>query len=337
MANPVIENDKDGSRFEQLPGDTILRAALRSGIGMSYECNSGGCGGCKFELLSGEVESLWPDAPGLGERDKLRGRRLACQCRAIGDVSIKAATAQEYIPLILPKRNKAVFSGAVDITHDMRSFCFRSDGPAEFLAGQFAMLDLPGVAASRAYSMANLPNNDGVWEFHIRRVPQGKATGLLFDSPPPGLEIGIDGPYGLGYLRPASPRDLVCVAGGSGLAPMISIVRGASAAGLLEKRRLYFFYGAREPRDVCGSSMLTALPGFSERIVYCSVVSSPGVARWAGATGYVHEEIAKKLPNALTSYEFYFAGPPPMTRALQEMLMVEHKVPFDQIHFDRFF
>ncbi|WP_078119345.1 FAD-binding oxidoreductase [Thiosocius teredinicola] len=337
VTNPVIENDKDGSRFEQIPGDTILRAALRSGVGMSYECNSGGCGGCKFELLSGEVESLWPDAPGLGERDKKRGRRLACQCRAIGDVSIKAATAPEYIPPILPRRNKAVLTETAAITHDIRSFRFQSDSPAEFLAGQFAMLDLPGVHAARAYSMANLPNSAGIWEFHIRRVPHGKATSLLFDSLPLGLEIGIDGPYGMGYLRPESPRDLVCVAGGSGLAPMISIARGASAAGLFESQRLFFFYGAREPRDVCGDTMLTALPGFSDRIVYCPVVSSPDAAHWTGATGYVHEEVAKNLPNELSSYEFYFAGPAAMTQALQELLMVEHKVPFDQIHFDRFF
>ncbi|MBP8267532.1 MAG: 2Fe-2S iron-sulfur cluster binding domain-containing protein, partial [Zoogloea sp.] len=74
MSNPIILNEKDGSTFEQHEGDTLLRAALRAGIGLSYECNSGGCGGCKFELLQGEVETLWADAPGLSERDRRRGR-----------------------------------------------------------------------------------------------------------------------------------------------------------------------------------------------------------------------------------------------------------------------
>ena len=79
MSNPIILNEKDGSTFEQQEGDTLLRAALRAGVGLSYECNSGGCGGCKFELLEGEVETLWADAPGLNERDRRRGRHLACQ------------------------------------------------------------------------------------------------------------------------------------------------------------------------------------------------------------------------------------------------------------------
>ena len=337
MTHSIITNERDGAHFEQRPEDTILRAALRAGIGLSYECNSGGCGGCSFELLQGEVEHLWPDAPGLSERDRRRGKHLACQCRALGDVSIKAATAPEYVPPIPPARRRAVLTGVTEITHDLMEFRFRADGPASFLPGQFAMLDLPGVAASRAYSMSNTPNETGEWHFQIRRVPGGHGTAVLFEALRPGMAVGLDGPYGVAWLRPESPRDLVCVAGGSGLAPMISIARGAAQAGLLETRRLFFFYGARAPHDVCGEAMLAALPGFGERIRYFPVVSSPGGSAWTGATGFVHAWLPQELPGALADYEFYFAGPPPMTQALQEMLMVDHKVPFGQVHFDRFF
>lgn len=337
MHQAVITNQRDGTRFEQTPGDTLLRAALRAGVGLSYECNSGGCGGCKFELLAGDIETLWADAPGLGERDRRRGRHLACQCRAVGDVTIKAASGAEYVPVVRPRRRRAVLTGSTDITHDLREFRFRSEGPADFLPGQFAMLDLPGLASSRAYSLANTPNEEGEWHFQIRRVAQGQGTATLFDTLQPGAAIGLDGPYGVAYLRPEPARDIVCVAGGSGLAPMISIARGAAEAGMLASRRLYFFYGAREPRDVCGEPMLAELAGFGERIVYCPVVSVPGEEGWTGATGFVHGHLAGALPAPLASYEFYFAGPPPMTQALQEMLMVSHRVPFEQIHFDRFF
>ena len=337
MSLPVIVNQRDGTRFEQAPGDTVLRAALRAGVGLSYECNAGGCGSCKFELLQGEVETLWADAPGLGERDRRRGRHLACQCRALGDVTIKAATGAEYVPPHPPRRRRAVLTGITDITHDLREFRFSTDEPADFLPGQFAMLDLPGLATSRAYSLSNIPNPAGEWHFQIRRVAQGRGTAVLFEQLQPGMEIGLDGPYGVAYLRSDSPRDLVCVAGGSGLAPMISIARGAAQAGMLETRRLHFLYGAREPRDVCGASMLAELEGFGERIDYCPVVSAPGAEGWSGATGFVHDHLARTLPAPLAGYEFYFAGPPPMTQALQEMLMVEHRVPFEQIHFDRFF
>ena len=338
MTKPTIRNEKDGSVCTQEDGDTILRAALRAGLGLSYECNSGGCGGCKFELLEGEVETLWADAPGLSERDRKRGRHLACQCRARGPVSIKATTADEYRPKILPKRQRARLIGTRDITHDIREFRFRSEDDAVFLPGQFAMLDLPGLASSRAYSLSNTANEKREWHFQIRRVQHGQGTHVIFDNLAEGDEIGLDGPYGVAYLRTDSPRDIVCVAGGSGLAPMISLARGAAEAGLLADRKLYFFYGARTPRDVCGEEMLRVLAGFGDRIVYVPVVSLPGDnGDWHGETGFVHDAVARALPAELASYEFYFAGPPPMTQALQELLMVGHKVPFEQIHFDRFF
>lgn len=337
MSDATIYNEKDGSTCAQAEGDTILRAALRAGLGYSYECNSGGCGGCKFELVSGEIETLWDSAPGLSERDRKRGRHLACQCRARGPVTIKAASAVEYRPPILPRRQAARLLAIEDVTHDIREFRFAADEHADFLPGQFAMLDLPGVASSRAYSMANTGNGQREWHFQIRRVLHGQGTHVLFEKLAVGDEIGLDGPYGVAYLRPDAPRDIVCVAGGSGLAPMVSITRGAVEAGLLVDRKIHFFYGARTPRDVCGEAMLRDLAGFGTQIVYVPVVSLPGDDAWGGETGYVHDAVARALPAELANYEFYFAGPPPMTQALQELLMVGHQVPFEQIHFDRFF
>jgi toluene monooxygenase electron transfer component len=338
MIKATIRNEKDGSTCEQQDGDTILRAALRAGLGLSYECNSGGCGACKFELMEGEIETLWADAPGLTERDRKRGRHLACQCKAVGPVAIKAATAPEYQPKIRPKRQRARLVGRLDITHDIREFRFIAENDADFLPGQFAMLDLPGVASSRAYSMANTANGRREWHFQIRRVLHGQGTHVLFEKLADGDEIGLDGPYGVAYLRTDSPRDIVCVAGGSGLAPMVSIARGAVESGLLADRKLYFFYGARTPRDVCGEEMLRDLDGFGDRIIYVPVVSLPGDdGEWSGQTGFVHDAVAHALPTGLANHEFYFAGPPPMTQALQELLMVGHRVPFEQIHFDRFF
>ena len=229
--------------------------------------------------------------------------------------------------------------------------CQTPDGlceAAEIAAYESATADCIQVGAQRGGvllyrtgpSTAGLPlavTVDDAGQLTVRRVAGGQGSAVLFDVLAPGAEVGLDGPYGVAYLRPDAPRDLVCVAGGSGLAPMISIARGAVEAGMLANRRLHFFYGAREPRDVCGEPMLAALAGFGERIDYCPVVSSPGVEGWAGATGFVHTRLPQALSAPLADYEFYFAGPPPMTQALQEMLMVEHRVPFEQIHFDRFF
>lgn len=337
MQASLIVNEKDQTHFEQATEDTILRAALRAGVGLAYECNSGGCGACKFELLQGQVETLWPEAPGLSERDRKRGRHLACQCRAQGEIRIKATSAKEYLPPIVPQRHSATLTRITDITHDIREFCFTTEAAAEFLPGQYAMLDLPEVGTPRAYSMSNIANPAQEWQFQIRRVVGGKATEVLFDQLKVGDRIGLDGPYGVAYLRPEAPRDIVCVAGGSGLAPMLSIARGAAAIGLLQERRLHFFYGARTARDVCGEVELQALTMFGERMSYQAVVSDTSTQAWQGACGFVHTHIPQVLEQALNAYEFYFAGPPLMTQALQEMLMVDYRVPFEQIHFDRFF
>jgi len=340
MTSKKIMTEPEQCAFEQLGSDSILRAALRAGIGFPYECNSGGCGSCKFELLDGEVENLWPQAPGLTERDLRKGKLLACQCVATTDLRIKVRSSPDCVPPIRPQRLRARFTGMQAITHDISEFRFASEESADFLPGQYAMLAIPGVATPRAYSMSNLDNTEGEWHFQIRRVAKGLATQQLFDHLQVGDAIEIDGPYGMAFLRTEVPRDIVCVAGGSGLAPMVSIARGAALAGLLETRQLHFFYGGRTPQDIAGESLLRELPGFGERIHFHPVVSLPGDvagATWSGETGFVHELVQRTFGEAMPEYEFYFAGPPPMTQGLQEMLMLTYKVPFGQIHFDRFF
>lgn len=340
MTQNRITTEPEQVEFDHLGKDTVLRAALRAGLGFPYECNSGGCGSCKFELIEGEVENLWPQAPGLTERDIRRGKLLACQCVAMTDLRIKVRTTPECVPPIRPKRQRARLIGMHAITHDISEFRFVSEGGTDFLAGQYAMLAIPGVSTPRAYSMSNLGNTHGEWQFQIRRVANGVATDILFQHLQVGESIEIDGPYGLAFLRTEVPRDIVCVAGGSGLAPMVSIARVAAQSGMLGTRQLHFFYGGRTPRDICGESFLRILPGFDDRIHFHPVVSMPGDdagATWSGEVGFVHDLVRRTFGDAMQGYEFYFAGPPPMTQTLQEMLMVDYRVPFEQIHFDRFF
>lgn len=333
----------DDTTFRCEEGDTVLSAALRSGTGFPYECNSGGCGSCQFELLEGEVKESWPDAPGLSPRARERGRRLACQCVPVSDCSIKVSLRGQVAPKIVPKRQVLAFAGARQLTRDMSEFSFKGPKPAEFLPGQFAMLDLPGVEGLRAYSMSNLANDEGLWNFVIKRVPDGKGTSALFDSLEPGSEVGLDGPYGNSYLRTDNGRDIVCIAGGSGLSPVLSILRGAVQAPELADRRLFLFYGGRGPQDLCVSEIFQADPLLHERVVLHTAVSddnAPGADGWKGKRGFVHElvkDVLDELRESMPAFDYYFCGPPPMTDAVQRMLMLDHKVPAKQLHFDRFF
>ena len=210
-------------QFACAADDTLMRAALRAGIGMPYECNVGSCGTCKVELVSGDIVSNWPQAPALGERDRSRGRVLGCQSRPTADCLIKARTAAQYRSRCRPQKFSATLRQWHDLTHDMREFRFQLTQPVDFLPGQYALLDLPGVDGPRAYSMSNIPRGDDGWHFQIKRVPGGAGTAALFDRVRVGDSLMLDGPYGLAYLRSDSPRDIACVAGGSGLAPMLSM------------------------------------------------------------------------------------------------------------------
>jgi toluene monooxygenase electron transfer component len=325
-----------GISWDCADGDTIMRAAIRCGLGFPYECNVGSCGNCRFDLVGGEVTHLRADPPGLDERDRQRGRRLGCQARPSTDCIVKVRLMPRYVSRFRPVRQQATLIGTEELTHDMREFRFRLDVPSRFLPGQYALLSVPGVDGSRAYSMCNTREEE--WHFQIKRVPGGAATGSLFDDIGVGARIGIDGPYGMAYLREDAPRDIICLAGGSGLSPMISIARAAAHSPALRERRLDFVYGGRTPRDICGRSILEGLPGFGARIRYHPAISDGGNGGdgWNGHRGFVHDAADELLGDRLAASELYFAGPPAMADAVQKML-IGRGVPQDQVHFDQFY
>ncbi len=318
-------------------GDVLLRAAQRAGLAFPYECNVGSCGNCKFELLEGQVAMQWEQAPGWTDKDRQRRRFLGCQARPLGDCTIKLRPNARYAPRHRPERFGAVLAARRAITHDIEEFRFLLDRPQRFEPGQYALLYLPGVEGPRAYSMSNVVDDGTVWEFQARRMPGGRGSQALFEQVLPGRRLEIDGPYGMAWLRRDAPRDILCLAGGSGLAPMISIARGASAEPALAQRQVHFLYGGRTPADICGEDMLRRLPGWGTRIRYEAAVSMPPVdGAWSGAVGYLHEIARERFGERLAHMEIYFAGPPAMAAAMQQMLLTA-KVPFDQVHFDQFY
>ncbi|WP_436785596.1 FAD-binding oxidoreductase [Stutzerimonas frequens] len=332
-------HDSDLSFEQREEQDCILRAGLAAGLGLSYECNSGGCGSCKFELIEGEIEELWPEAPGLTARDIKKGRKLACQCRAKSDhLVIAMRTDDAFRPAFPTVRFAATLERRRALTHDITEFSFRGPAPARFLPGQYAMLRLDGAIAPRAYSMSNLANDEGLWEFWIRRKPGGRVSERLFETLQPGAQLTLEGPYGLAHLQTAVPRDVLCIAGGSGISPMLSIARGVLAEPAMAERRVHFFFGGRTPAEICGLAELQALPGFAERVSFHAAISEPGQGgEWGGAVGYIHEVVAKALGGTLRDFECYLAGPPPMVQATTQMLLRDEGVPAEQVHFDRFF
>lgn len=319
--------------FECGEDDVILRAGLRQGLGLPYECNAGGCGTCKIEILEGEIENLWADAPGLSDRDKRKGRVLACQCRPLSDCKIKVRLDEQCQPKVTPSRQEMRFIKAHAVTHDILEIHLQSEKPADFIPGQYALL-LVNDTLQRAYSMANLPNAEGIWVFQIRRVPAGQMTNLLFDvDQRESAKISIDGPYGLAHLQ-EQPRPIVCVAGGSGLAPMLAIARGVAVNPHLQNHKVWFFHGGREQRDLLSEDVLREWTDLGERLTYVPATSSEYIE--GIRQGFIHEVIQDILGEQLNEHEIYCAGPPPMVQSIEKMAH-SSGIPLQQVHFDRFF
>lgn len=322
-------------------GDNLLRSALRQGLGFPYECTSGGCGSCQFELVKGEVACTWDGAPGLTPDARRAGRHLACQSRILSDCEIKVRLKPQYVVPVQPSARTVRYVGRRPLTADMAEYTFKESGAALFLPGQYALLSLPGVTGDRAYSMSNLPNSDGVWSFIIKRVPNGQGSGCVECTLQVGDELTLDGPYGIAHLRPEIRRDIICVGGGSGLSPMKSILSAAVREPRLSNRNLWLFYGGRTPSDICIDRMLEEDPSVKSRVKVVTAISSADkTSGWMGKTGFIHAVLDEVLGTqeglSAADCEYYFCGPPPMTDAVQKMLMIGRKVPSQQLHFDRF-
>lgn len=336
--NPLRIRFHDSEQsFSCEPGDGLLRAALRCGVGLPYECGSGGCGTCRFQLIEGEIEESWPDAPGLPQRQRDRGFRLACQSRPLTDCMIRVRAPLRHATTPPPRRRTARLVGRTDLTADMAEFTFCTGDSADFVPGQFALLSLPDVTGDRAYSMSNLPNPEGMWRFVIKRMADGIGSAALFDRIDGDDTITLDGPYGIAYLRDDSPRNIVGIAGGSGLSPVLSILSAAARSGR-PTRRLNLFYGGRRPDDLCAPSMIERDPEMRGRVECVTAISDAAFGGdWNGERGFIHDVVRRRLGGQgdPADNDYYFCGPPAMTEAVQRMLL-ELKVPTNQTFYDRF-
>jgi toluene monooxygenase electron transfer component len=221
--------------FDCFPGDTVLRAAQRAGLGFPYECNVGSCGNCRFELVEGELATAWPQAPAWTDKDRQRRRHLGCQSTPNSNCTIKLRLADAYAPVHRPIRSPAVLTGVRVVTHDISEFAFELETPMCFEPGQYALVQMPGVEGVRAWSMSNAPEAGQParqLEFQVRRVPQGAGSEVLFDMAL-GTLVEIDGPYGMAWLRRDAPRGHGRAHRGARLAAARVLVHGDAVDALL--------------------------------------------------------------------------------------------------------
>lgn len=293
----------------QCSGRTILDAALVAGVPFPHSCRTGQCGNCKCRLLSGDVHQSLEGADALTPEEQAEGLILACRSVPRSDVEVAwVSDAGTAFPI---RKIKAHVVGLERATHDITRLRLAPKGaPLAFEAGQYARLRFARRVPVRPYSMANHPD-DPLLEFHIRHVPGGAASGYVAEALTVGDTVTVEGPFGSSHLRSSHTGPVIAVAGGTGLAPTLSIVRTVLRQD--PGRQVALYVGVRDERDVYEEILLKRLAAEYPCFRYTVVLSSPS-GPTARRTGLVHEVLASDRTD-MTGHKLYVCGPPPMVMA----------------------
>ena len=313
------------------PGQTVLDAALAAGVPYPFGCQSGNCGACKSMLISGKVELATYSEFALTDEEKSQGLVLACRSMADNDIEI-AWIEGEDIALHAQRRLDCRVVALDRLTHDITgvTLAIEAGGPFAFTAGQFARVTFPGQK-TRDYSMANRPDESNL-TFHIRHMSGGAVSAYVANELKVGTPVKVEGPNGIAHLKEAHAGPILAIAGGSGLAPIASIVETA----LAKDRRgpVHVYFGARDERDIYLEARFKALAAKHLNLTYQIILSQPSGPA-ARRTGFLHEAVAKDF-QALDGAKAYVAGPPVMVDAMTPVL-VERKMRREDIHADAFY
>jgi propane monooxygenase reductase subunit len=319
-----------GIEIEVDEDETILNAAFRQGIMLMHGCKEGQCSACKSFLLEGEVDLDRYSTFALPDFEEAEGWTLLCRAHAYSDLEIELINYDEEIlhggtP---PRTVKTRVEAVEELTHDIRRLHLKvlDDEPFEFKPGQYVDIQIPGHEEHhRSFSMAN--TNAGELEFMIKLYPGGRFSGLLSeDAIKPGDELNVTGPYGVFTLRTSSPRRLLFIGGGAGMAPILSLLRSLAETG--NEREATYYYGARTETDLFHLDVLNALPA-----TFVPALSDESNG-WAGETGLI-TDVVERLEGDVSEVDAYVCGPPPMVEAA--IALLESKgVPEAHIYFDKF-
>ena len=314
----------------------LLDAALEAGLDWPHDCRVGSCGECRCKLLSGKIKPLTDFSYTLSPEDIQQGTILACQSILKSDVSVAVELGSADINV---QQVDARIQSVQQLTHDILEIevALPERTFAGAVAGQYFEVMFAGLPEPRSYSLARCPDAQGssLLTFVIRHIPGGAFTDWLFESDRSGANLSVKGPFGQFYLREARQR-MICIAGGSGLAPIIALVEAGIAASREEECVVLF--GARAQRDLYYLDRLSELgEQWRGRFELVPVLSDePPDSDWQGARGLVTDYVTQAFEQAGAAFDHaYLCGPPPMVDASIDVLK-RLGVSEAAIYFDKF-
>jgi NAD(P)H-flavin reductase/ferredoxin len=341
MANPKtaletyeVTLEPSGKTMIVKEGQTLLDAAIRNGIQVAYGCRHGSCSACKCQVLDGEYEIMDRVSEySLMSFEREEGITLMCSTLVESDLVIEVEEEESEFPFFAVHDFEAEVVENKRVTHDIHTIKLKLTDPEqiEYASGQFFEFDIPGMDETRAYSLANQYDGGNTLEFHVKRIPDGKGSNYMCDLQTGDVVTG-SGPYGKMQLRDRN-KDLIFVAGGSGMAPIKSLLEQLFSEPF--ENEAWFFYGARTTNDLYLTEEWEELAKQHSNFHFVPALSNQDPAEdWDGETGFIADVIGRKL-NDMKNMDAYLCGPPIMIETTCDALY-KGGIKGNNISFDEF-
>jgi len=339
----ITVHSKTGqSAFHCGEHETILHAGLRQGLTLPYECATGTCGTCRARVMSGEVDMRWKEAPGGARLKPEKGDILMCQTRARTDCLLRVPS-DIVVTEKCPAPRRGTIRNIRQLTKDVVEFEVHLSAPMSFEAGQFVVLETENLRGGRAYSMVNYVAETERIALLIKRKPGGGFSDWLSEARE-GADLAVFGPLGRAVFRPHEGRRVLCIAGGSGIAGMMSILECAVQADYFRDHKGLVFFGVRTLQDTFYLEPLSRHVAASHGNLDVTVALSDEAATTAWhavfpslrlASGLVHDVASKAMAGDYADAIAYVAGPPVMVDAALRALITGGMAIRD-IRYDKF-
>lgn len=326
----------DGEKEIDARGGKPLLTTLKEGkVFIPSACGGrGSCGLCKCKVKSGAGEVLPTELPWLSEEEKKDNVRLSCQLKVKEDMQVEIDPELLYV-----REFQTKVVGLDDLTHDIKQLTLELQDPnsMDYKAGQFVQIETPEYELTdepvyRAYSMSSVPSEKNKIEMEVRLVPDGICTTYVHKHLKVGDQMTVNGPYGDFHLS-NNDREMICIAGGSGMAPLKSILYDMREKGT--KRKATYFFGAKSLRDLFLLDEMKQLENDLDEFSFVPALSEPQPDdKWEGETGLI-TEVVDRHTDDLTEAEAYLCGSPFMIDACIEVLK-NHGMPEENIFYDKF-
>jgi methane monooxygenase component C len=329
--------DGDSIEIACRENEDVISAGLRQSILLVSDCREGVCGACLAFLEDGQYDRLLDHSPhALSDRDEDEGLVLACRLRPRSDLSLHFDYPSDRVGRLDTGRRPGRIVALERLSSSVVRVVVRTlsaQEPMRWEAGQYVRLQLADTGVTRAYSIANLSSDGRELEFFIRLVPGGAFSEAVGNMRGDGAAVVVEGPLGAFMLR-ADRRDSVFVAGGTGLAPILSMLRKLAIED--PHRRATLIFGVSTEDNLFGQAELRAVAAACHGLSTCVTVAEP-TPSWAGLRGTAVDTLAHALAHAADpkSCDYYVSGPVPMVEAARA-LMQRFDIPRSAIHQEMF-